>query len=679
MVTEAAQSEILRWIPALPLLAALVHGVWLALVRRPFSRGLVVAISCGAVIASFGLSCLALVELIQRPESERLLTDDLYTWIGSGNFGAEAAFLLDPLSAAMILVVTGVGSLIHVYSVGYMDDDHREDGGFQRFFCYLNLFTFAMLMLVLADNLVLMFLGWEGVGLCSYLLIGFWYSDRYYAYCGSKAFIVNRIGDFGFLLGIFLLFWSLADAGSPSVGFREVQAAFPAIAEQTVRLPEWLGFLPGAPEWKLATLIGLCFLLGAAGKSAQLPLYVWLPDAMAGPTPVSALIHAATMVTAGVYMVCRLGFLYDAAPGAAAVVAWTGGLTAIFAATIAVAQTDIKKVLAYSTVSQLGYMFLAAGCGGYAAAMFHLATHAFFKALLFLGAGAVILATHHQQDTDKMGGLWRKIPRTHAVFLVAVLAIAGFPPLSGFFSKDEILLSAYAGHVPGHRWLWALGLATAAITSFYMFRLHFRTFYGPTRMQPDDFAHVHEPGPTVLGPLYVLAALSALAGFAGLPQVYGDMLGVTDSNSLANFLAPVIGHAEHLAEHSTELALAGFAVAAALLGLALAFVMYLQRPELPGRVAQALAAPYRLVRDKYYVDELYDAAFVRPLVRLSDAVLFRAVDAGLIDGYAVNGAARAVRAAAADSLKYLQSGLAQSYLIVMLLGTAAILGWLMLA
>jgi len=678
MVNEAVQSDLLRWIVALPLIGALIHGAWLALVRRPFSKGLVVAISCGAVIASFLLSCVALVDLGGRPEGERLLVDSLYTWIGSGSFGAEAAFLLDPLSAAMILVVTGVGSLIHVYSIGYMNDDHREDGGFQRFFCYLNLFTFSMLMLVLSDNLVLMFLGWEGVGLCSYLLIGFWYSDRFYAYCGSKAFIVNRIGDFGFLLGIFLLFWSLADAGAPTVSFRDVQVAFPAIAEQTLRLPEGLAFLPGAPDWKLATLIGLCFFVGAAGKSAQLPLYVWLPDAMAGPTPVSALIHAATMVTAGVYMVCRLGFLYDAAPGAAATIAWTGGATAIFAATVAIAQTDIKKVLAYSTVSQLGYMFLAAGCGGYGAAMFHLVTHAFFKALLFLGAGAVILATHHEQDIRKMGGLRQRIWRTWVVFGVGVVAIAGFPPFSGFFSKDEILLSAWAAHVPGHRWLWAIGLATAALTSFYMFRLFFRVFHGQSRMSAEQLGHVHEPAATVMVPLYVLAALSAAAGLLGFPQAYGDLLGIPDSNTLANFLAPVIGHAEHAVEHSTEFALAGYAIAAAVIGLALAVVLYIQNPALSGQISRTFSAPYRLLLNKYYVDEIYDAGIVRPLVRFSDRVLYRLVDALAIDGYAVNGTARAVRSLAADSLKYVQSGLAQGYLVVMLVGTAALVGWLVL-
>jgi NADH-quinone oxidoreductase subunit L len=678
MVTDASHSDLLRWIAGLPLLAALFHGVWLALVRRPFPRAGVIALSVGSIAGSFVLACAALASLQARPEGERFLTDDLYTWIGSGSFGAEAAFLLDPLSAAMILVVTGVGTLIHVYSIGYMDDDHREDGGFQRFFCYLNLFSFSMLMLVLSDNLVLMFLGWEGVGLCSYLLIGFWYSDRFYAYCGSKAFIVNRIGDFGFLLGIFLLFWAMADAGTPTVAFRDLAAGFGAIADRTVHLPESLAFLPGAPDWKLATLIGLCFFVGAAGKSAQLPLYVWLPDAMAGPTPVSALIHAATMVTAGVYMVCRLGFLYDAAPGAAATIAWTGGLTAIFAATIALVQTDIKKVLAYSTVSQLGYMFLAAGSGGYFAAMFHLATHAFFKALLFLGAGAVILATHHEQDTDKMGGLRNKIPQTHLVFLLGVLAIAGFPGFSGFFSKDEILLSAYTSHVPGHLWLWGIGVATAALTSFYMFRLHFRTFFGTTRMSAEAYSHVHEPAATVRLPLYVLAFLSVVAGVAGFPQIYGDLLGVQNSNSLLNFLEPAISVAEHHIETSTELALAGYAVAAFAVGLTFAVVLYIQSPDLVGRLRATFSGPYRVLKEKYYVDEMYDALIVRPLVRLSDQVLFRAVDSEAIDGYAVNGPARAVRALAADSLKYVQSGLTQGYLIVMLVGSAAIIGWLVL-
>jgi NADH-quinone oxidoreductase subunit L len=672
----AADTTILRWIPLFPLAAAVIHGVLLGLLRRPLARRATYWLSCGAVAASFLVSLFAFSQLLGLPEGQRAMVDDVYTWIGAGKFSAEAAFLLDPISAVMILIVTFVGFLIHVYSIGYMDDDHREDKGFQRFFCYLNLFTFSMLVLVLADNLVLMFLGWEGVGLCSYLLIGFWYSDRWNAYCGMKAFVVNRIGDFGFLVGIFLLFAALADVGHPTVAYREIAAAFPSITDRLVQIPAWLG----GGEWKLATVIGLCFFVGAAGKSAQIPLYIWLPDAMAGPTPVSALIHAATMVTAGVYMVCRMSFLYEAAPGASAVIAWTGALTALFAATIAIVQTDIKKVLAYSTVSQLGYMILAAGCGGYAAAMFHLGTHAFFKALLFLGSGAVIFAMHHEQNTDKMGGLWSTIPRTGAVFLVGVIAISGIPPFSGFFSKDEILLSAYvAERVPGHLWIWGIGVFTALLTALYMFRVYFRTFHGVTRVPPDQMRKMHEAPATMLQPLYVLAVFAALAGLAGLPQVYGDWLGIPDSNSLGHFLAPALpaGHGEHEVSHALELQLSLLAVAAASAGFGLAWWLYIRSPELPARMRETLAGLHRVLVNKYYVDELYDALFVRPLIWVSDRVLYRGVDAGLIDQVAVGGTARAVQAFAARGLKYAQSGLAQSYLILMVVGTVAIVGWLL--
>jgi len=616
-------------------------------------------------------------QLISLPEGQRVLVDDLYTWIGAGvaaqAFSAELAFQLDPLSAVMALVVTGVGSLIHIYSIGYMDDDHREDKGFQRFFCYLNLFTFSMLMLVLGDNLLVLFLGWEGVGLCSYLLIGFWYSDKWNAYCGSKAFIVNRIGDFGFLLGIFTLFAALAQAGHPTVTFRDIATAFPAIAAQTVAMPGWLG----GGEWKLATLAGVFFFIGAAGKSAQIPLYVWLPDAMAGPTPVSALIHAATMVTAGVYMVCRMSFLYAAAPGASALIAWTGAITALFAATIAITQTDIKKVLAYSTISQLGYMFLAAGCGAYGGAIFHLATHAFFKALLFLGAGAVILAMHHEQDIDKMGGLRKAIPYTAVVFLIGVIAIAGIPPLSGFFSKDEILLGAYtAEHIPGHRMLWAIGLVTAGLTSLYMFRLYFRTFEGKFRGTADQLHHVHEPAKSVLVPLGVLAFFSAVAGFGGLPQVYGDWFGIKNSNSLAHFLSQTLGHHEVPVSHSEELRLAGLAILVSAIGGALAWWLYLQAPAVPQKIRENAGPLFRLLREKYYVDEIFDVIFVKPLVWISENVLYKGVDAGLVDGAMVNGSAKGVQAVAARGLKYLQSGYAQSYLFFMVAGTLAIVGWL---
>ncbi len=674
MVNENSEA-LLRWIPLLPLLAAAFHGIAIGIVRRSTPRQLVIVLSCGSVGLSFLISCYAFIELASMPEDARVLVDRLYTWFGAGigatRFTADLALRVDPLSAVMALVVTGVGFLIHVYSVGYMDDDHRDDRGFQRFFCYMNLFTFSMLVLVLADNLVLMFLGWEGVGLCSYLLIGFWYSDRHNAYCGSKAFIVNRVGDFGFLIGIFLLFASFVDAGVPAgVGFADISQHFAAIAERTIATP-W------GSTWRLVDVIGLCLFVGAAGKSAQVPLYVWLPDAMAGPTPVSALIHAATMVTAGVYMVCRLSFLYAAAPFASAVIAWTGAGTALLAATIAIAQTDIKKVLAYSTVSQLGYMFLAAGCGGYTGAIFHLVTHAFFKALLFLGAGAVILAMHHEQDIQKMGGLRRRIPLTHLVFFCGVYAISGFPFASGFFSKDEILATAYASHVPGHEILYAIGLLTAGITAFYMWRLYFLVFRGETRAGKDLFERAHEPVPWVTNPLVVLAFLSLTGGLLGIPQIYGDPFGIANMHSLSNFLTPVWPAAEpHHIAHATELLMTGAAVGIALLGFAVAHRLYLARPELPARIAARLAGLYALVANKYYVDELYDAVIVRPLVRVSDAVLFRAVDAGLIDGTA-NGTARAVQLFASGGLRRLQSGLAQGYVASMLAGTAAILWYLL--
>jgi NADH-quinone oxidoreductase subunit L len=679
MVNEVGESSLLRWIPLLPLLAATYHGVAIGVVRRSTPPQITAMISCGAVCTSFVLACFALGDLLALPAEARLLIDNVYTWIGAGvgssAMSAELAFQLDPLSAVMILVVTGVGSLIHIYSVGYMEDDRRDDKGFQRFFCYLNLFTFSMLMLVLSDNLVLMFLGWEGVGLCSYLLIGFWYSDTWNAYCGSKAFIVNRIGDFGFLIGIFLLFGALAQTGNPTLSFAGIQEHFGSIVAMTVAVPDWMPF---APDWQLVNVIGLCFFLGACGKSAQIPLYVWLPDAMAGPTPVSALIHAATMVTAGVYMVCRMSFLYAAAPQASAVVAWTGAITALVAATIAITQTDIKKVLAYSTVSQLGYMFLAAGCGGYSAAIFHLATHAFFKALLFLGAGAVILALHHEQDMQKMGGLWRRLRATRWVFLIGVLAIAGFPGMSGFFSKDEILVAAWVSHVPGHSWLYGIGLATAGITAFYMFRLFFLTFRGVSRVPSEALRHVEDPGGFVVNPLWVLALFSIFIGYAGLPQVWGDLIRIDDSNSLANFLLPVVAAGEpHELDHTTEYWMAFWAVAIATAGALLAWLLYVRWPDLPGKLAGQLSGIYRLLVNKYYVDELYDAVIVRPVVAVSDRFLYRVVDAGLIDGIAVNGTARIIRAVTENGLKYAHSGLTQSYVIYMIGGAVAIVGYLL--
>jgi NADH-quinone oxidoreductase subunit L len=673
------ENAALRWIALLPLVAAILSGVWLVYLRRELPRAVVIALACGAPIAAFAIALREVWNLaLLPPGGPNAFIDNVYTWIGAHPFHAELSFVLDPLSAVMVLVVTGVGSLIHVYSVGYMDDDHRDDRGFQRFFCFLNLFTFSMLALVLGDNLLVLFVGWEGVGLCSYLLIGFWHADDHNALCGQKAFVVNRIGDFGFLLGIFLLFWAFAQAGHPTVDFAEMRAQIAAIAERTVELPAWLSFLPAFPTWKLATLAGLCLFVGAAGKSAQLPLYVWLPDAMAGPTPVSALIHAATMVTAGVYMVCRLSFVYAHGEGALATIAWVGGLTALFAATIGICQKDIKKILAYSTVSQLGYMFLAAGCAAYGAAIFHLVTHAFFKALLFLGAGSVILGLHHEQDTDRMGGLRRAMPWTHATFLAGVLAIAGTPLFSGFFSKDEILLGVWLAHgVPGHQALWGIGLLTAAITSFYMFRLYFRVFAGEHRGGRGALHHVHESPNWILLPLVVLAVLSVVGGYVGLPDVYGALIGIPHSNSLHNFLQPLLAAPEHHVEAAQEFGLAALAVGAAVAGAALAWLLYVSRPDLPDKIVAALRPLYGLVWNKYYVDEIYDALVVRPLVAVSDRLLYRTVDVRVIDGAGANGTASAVRALADRALKHLQSGYAQSYVFVMVVGAILLVGLLL--
>ncbi len=681
MVNDGHANDYLRLIPLFPLLGALISGIWLMFARKEWPRSIVILVACSAPIASFVVAFSQFLELATAKFPDgRFFIDNVYTWIGSHSFQAEMSFLFDPLSAVMVMVVTGVGSLIHIYSIGYMDDDHRDDKGFQRFFVYLNLFTFSMLMLVLGDNLLVLFVGWEGVGLCSYLLIGFWYLEDHNAMCGQKAFVVNRIGDFAFLIGIFILFWAFYQAGHPTIDFLEMKAHIGELTELTVPVPPWFATIGLAvPTWKLLTVAGLCFFVGACGKSAQLPLYVWLPDAMAGPTPVSALIHAATMVTAGVYMVCRMSFLYDHAPGALSTIAWVGGLTAFFAATIAITQKDIKKVLAYSTVSQLGYMFLAAGMASYSAAIFHLATHAFFKALLFLAAGSVILGMHHEQDMDKMGGLRRKMPMTHIVFLIGVLAIIGAPPLSGFFSKDEILLGAFLNHdVPGAKFLWGLALFTAGLTSFYMLRLYFRIFTGPTRASADVFSHVKEQPAVVVGPLVVLALLSVFAGgVMGFPDAYGQwLMSMPDSNSLRHFLSETVSTSEHHISLGQELGLAGLAVFVALVAAGLAAVLYFYRTELVPGLTKKLRHVHTVLLNKYYVDEFYHAVIIKPLIRMSDALLFRVVDQRIIDGAGVNGIAKLVRGIADNGIKFAQTGLAQTYVFVMLIGGVAFLAYL---
>jgi NADH-quinone oxidoreductase subunit L len=639
VVAEPTPASYLWLIPALPLAGVLFN----ATLGARLGRRAVSAVAPGVVGASFATALYAAAELLGAGEGGTLL-NRVYEWIAVGSLRFDVAFTLDPLSAVMMLVVTGVGFLIHVYSTGYM----AEDPDYARYFAYLNLFTFAMLLLVLADNLVLLFVGWEGVGLCSYLLIGFWYTDPANADAGRKAFVFNRIGDAGFLLGIFLLFWSVGAVGH-DLSFRSIAAAAAGL------------------DPALVTAIALLLFIGATGKSAQLPLYVWLPDAMAGPTPVSALIHAATMVTAGVYMIARLNALYVLSPAALGVVAVVGALTAVFAATIGLVQNDIKKVLAYSTISQLGYMFLALGVGAFSAAIFHLMTHAFFKALLFLGAGSVIHGMGGEQDIRKMGGLGRHMPATYRTFLIATLAIAGIPGFSGFFSKDQILFNAFAGP-HGSPWLWALGALGAGLTAFYMTRLLALTFWGECRAGDKVRHHIHESPPSMTVPLVVLAILSIVGGYVGLPAgwAWGDRF--------AAFLAPVLGgeHGGHEHALALEYTLMAVSVAVAAAGIAIAYLMYVARPELPERLRERAAGLHRLLLNKYFVDEIYDQSVVRPTLGFS-SWLWRIFDAGVIDGL-VNGTAGALTASG-RLWRRVQDGNVQHYALSFLVGVAAILAY----
>ncbi len=624
-------------IPALPALGVLFN----AFLGARAGKGAVSLIAPGVVGAAFLVGCAAFLQVLRLPHGSAL-AQRLWPWITAGTLQVDIALRIDALSAVMVLIVSGVGFLIHVYSVGYM----HEDAGYARYFTYLNLFTLAMLTLVMADNLPLLFVGWEGVGLCSYLLIGFWYEKEANAIAGKKAFVVNRIGDAGFLLGLFLLFWNLG-GGVHSLSFQEIAAHVHSIPVGT------------------ANLITLLLFVGATGKSAQLPLYVWLPDAMAGPTPVSALIHAATMVTAGVYMIARLNFLFVLAPTSMALVATVGAVTALFAATIGLLQTDIKKVLAYSTISQLGYMFLGVGVGAFSAGIFHLMTHAFFKGLLFLGSGSVIHGMGGEQDMRKMGGLRRYQPITFATFLIGTLAITGIPGLAGFFSKDEILAQTYAAGLHG---LWVFGVVAAGLTSFYMFRLLFMTFFGECRADEHTKHHLHESPASMTMPLIILAALSVIGGYVGLPAhwLWG--------NRFEAFLEPVFAGAREPAHLSaaTEYALMGASVLVAAVGLAVAYVFYIARPAVPAALAEKASGIYDLIFNKYYVDELYELLFVRPTVALANW-LWTFFDAGVIDGL-VNGTAEAV-GANSSLWRRLQTGNVQHYAVSMLLGAMMILGY----
>lgn len=624
-----------------PLVGFLING----LLYKRNSANLAGSIATVAAAISFLMSILLVVDLVSLPEDARRMTASFFEWIGVAGLSIKMAFAIDQISSIMILVITGVGSLIHLFSIGYM----HHDAGAAKYFAYLNLFLFNMLLLVLGDNLLVMFVGWEGVGLCSYLLIGFWFKDQEKAAAGMKAFITNRIGDAAFILGMFILF----------LNFGTLE--FATLNSMAPQSPELGWFSP-------ITLATLFLFIGATGKSAQIPLYVWLPDAMAGPTPVSALIHAATMVTAGVYMIVRLNPLFLSAPNTLMVVAIVGALTAVLAASIGLTQWDIKKVLAYSTVSQLGYMFLACGVGAFGAAMFHLMTHAFFKALMFLGSGSVIHAMHEEQDIRKMGGLKKYLPITHITFLLGWLAIIGIPPFAGFFSKDEILWLSF--HSPlGHEALWALGALGATLTAFYMTRLMALTFWGKSRVSKD--IHPHEAPPSMSIPLIVLAILSVVGGWIGIPHVIGEPLGHLP-NILESWFAPVISKIPGIqpADHTLEMSLMATSVVLATLSALFAYHFYVSAPHKPAAIAAKLGRVYQLVYNKYFVDEAYFAGVINPLVKLSKNIWLY-IDVNFIDKatYVVSD----IMKGGGGLVRALQNGNIQQYAMYIAVGIATTL------
>ena len=652
-------------LPLLPLTGAALNGFF---GRRLSKTG----VSAVALVFSGAAFAMALRVLMSFSSLALPYVEEGIPWLRSGTFHVNYAFYLDQLSLIMLMVVTGVGFLIHIYSVGYM----WEDDSLWRFFSYLNLFMFFMLMLILANNYLIMFIGWEGVGLASYLLIGFYFLKDSAAAAGMKAFVTNRIGDFGFLIALFLMI--------EHFGSLDYQKVFSGVAH-----------LPAETATTgVLTAIGILLMVGACGKSAQIPLYVWLPDAMEGPTPVSALIHAATMVTAGVYMIARSHSIFDKAPTALLVVAVIGTLTAIFAATIGIAQTDIKKVLAYSTVSQLGYMFMACGVAAYSAGVFHLMTHAFFKGLLFLGSGSVIHALSGEQDMRQMGGLRKKIPWTFWTMTAGTVAIAGIPPFAGFWSKDEILWRAYS-QGPS-KIIWALGLLTAFITSFYMFRLWFMTFFGEYRGKLESGNHaahghdahshggqghggIHESPMLMLVPLMILAALSIGGGFIKAPKflepVFQTSVAPTGGEtSLALEHASASAKAEESAQSGTETTLMVVSVLVALLGFFFAWLLYHKSPHLPGQIADSLGGLYRTVHNKYYVDQLYSFFLIAPLVAMSRKWLWKGVDQGLIDTV-INDSAQGT-SDLGGALKHMQSGNLRSYAAWLTLGAAVVVAYM---
>ncbi len=623
-------TSLLWLIPLLPLLGFVINGLG----RNTLSKGVIGFVGSGVVFASFIISVCLFFELSSSVQKQ--FTVNFFDWISVGDLKVPLSFLYDPLSAIMLLIITGIGFLIHIYSTAYM----HEDAGFGKFFAYLNLFIFFMMLLVLGSNYIVMFIGWEGVGLCSYLLIGFWYTNRNYASAAKKAFVMNRIGDLGFLLGVFLMF--------NFFGSLEFAKVFPQAATM----------LPGNGY---ITVIAILLFIGACGKSAQLPLFTWLPDAMAGPTPVSALIHAATMVTAGIYMIARSSVVFDLAPIAQNIIAIVGAATALIAALIAITQTDIKKVLAYSTVSQLGYMFLGLGVGAYTGSFFHVLTHAFFKALLFLGAGAVIHSLHHEQDMRNMGGLKAKLKTTFATMMIGTIAIAGLPPFSGFFSKDEILAHTFQFSPI----LWGVGVLTAFLTAFYMFRLMFLTFYGKFRGSQHTEEHIQESPKAMTIPLVVLAILAIVGGAINFPHIFGG-------NAWLSQWLTGAGVAQHHLElsHSTEYALMAVSVVAAVVALLIAYTKYVKKVDVPVADEAPRSALESVSYNKFYLDEIYDATFRKPLDALSK-FFYKVLDIKIIDGI-VNGLGWSANEGS-KGLRLMQSGNVGYYIIMMVIGVVALL------
>jgi NADH-quinone oxidoreductase subunit L len=627
-------------IPFLPLAAFFIN----ILFGRKYIRDKAHWVAVLAVLGSWVISMGTLFDVI----SGKTFNEDLYSWFVSDGFRASVGFLVDPLTAIMLIVVTTVSSLVHIYSIGYM----HGDKGYYRFFSYLSLFTFSMLMLVMANNFLQLYFGWEAVGLCSYFLIGYWYEKKSASDAGKKAFIVNRFGDFGFGLGVIIIFLTLG-----SVYYTDVFGSIGTLTGESINV---LGF-----QFDLVTLIALLLFCGAVGKSAQIPLHVWLPDAMEGPTPVSALIHAATMVTAGVFMVARCSPIFNLSPTAMALVAVVGAVTALFAATIALVQNDIKRIIAYSTVSQLGYMFLACGVGAYAAGIFHLYTHAFFKALLFLGAGSVMHAMQGELDIQKMGGLKKHMPWTYWTFLLASLSIAGIPGLAGFFSKDEILWRAYSAGSVGP-FVWLLGAVTALLTAFYSFRIVFLAFHGDFRGTKEQEHHLHESPRSMTLPLVILAAGAVAAGWVGIPPLIGG----EHSDKIGEFLAPVVGHPEGHGSHAEEIVIIVISIAAAFIGIGAAFYMYLKRTDVPIRIGEKLGLPYRVLWNKYYVDEIYHFLIIRPTFWVARSFIVGFTDGKIIEGI-VNGLPRSI-GRTSEVMRKLQTGLTHHYAIWMALGLLGI-------